>query len=92
MKTFRFVFSFLILAWVTLLNNPLMADDSCANLASEKLKNVTISSAVFMDDPLGFLPPRTPGIFGTPPGLKVTVPFCRVTGYIEPVKNSHRHL
>ena len=32
----------------------------------EKLENVTITSAVFMNDPLGFLPPKTPGVFGTP--------------------------
>jgi hypothetical protein len=42
-----------------------------------------------MHDPLGFLPPRTPGIFGTPTGLKVSAPFCRVIGFIEPVRDSH---
>ncbi len=42
-----------------------------------------------MDNPLGFLPPKTPGMFGTPSGLKVSAPFCRVIGYIEPVKDSH---
>jgi feruloyl esterase len=68
---------------------PLMAQKACTDLVSEKLPNVTISSAVFVNDPLGFLPPKTPGIFGTPSGLKVTAPFCRVIGYIEPVKNSH---
>jgi feruloyl esterase len=62
---------------------------SCESLASEKLPNVTITSAVFMNDPLGFLPPKTPGVFGTPAGLKVTEPFCRVIGFIEPVEHSH---
>lgn len=63
--------------------------ESCASLAKQKLDNVTISSAVFMNDPLGFLPPKTPGVFGTPSGLKVSAQFCRVIGFIEPVKNSH---
>jgi feruloyl esterase len=66
-----------------------MAQRPCEDLLSEKLPNVTISSAVFMNDPLGFLPPKTPGVFGTPPGLKVTAPFCRVIGFIEPVAGSH---
>jgi feruloyl esterase len=63
--------------------------ESCGNLAMQKLENVTITSAVFMNDPLGFLPPKTPGVFGTPAGLKVSAPFCRVTGFIEPVPDSH---
>jgi feruloyl esterase len=61
----------------------------CESLAKEKYDKVTITAATFMNDPAGFKAPQTPGQFGTPPGLKVTVPFCRVTGFIEPVKNSH---
>ena len=66
-----------------------LAPDDCANLAKQKLENVTITSAVFMNDPEGFTLPQTPGMFGTPPELKTTAQFCRVTGFIEPVKNSH---
>ncbi len=89
MKTCRFVLSCLVLVSGIMAARPLMAQKSCADLTSEKLPNVTFSSAVFMNDPDGFLAPTTPGMFGTPPGLKVTVPFCRVIGHIEPVKNSH---
>ncbi len=89
MKAWRFVLSYLVILSGIMAAQPLMAQKSCTALVSEKLPNVTISSAVFMNDPLGFLPPKTPGIFGTPSGLKVTVPFCRVIGYIEPVENSH---
>jgi feruloyl esterase len=63
--------------------------ESCASLAKQKLDKVTITSAVFMNDPLGFMPPKTPGVFGTPSGLKISAQFCRVVGFIEPVKNSH---
>jgi hypothetical protein len=67
---------------------PAADQEACASLAKQKLENVTITSAVFMNDPLGFLPPKTPGVFGTPAGLKVSAQFCRVVGFIEPVKNS----
>jgi len=63
--------------------------DACASLAKQKYDKVTITAAVFMDDPLGFQPPKTPGVFGTPAGMKVTASFCRVVGFIEPVQNSH---
>ena len=63
--------------------------ESCVKLANQKLDKVTITSAVFMNDPQGFALPQTPGMFGTPPGQKTTAQFCRVVGYIEPVKNSH---
>jgi feruloyl esterase len=89
MKACRIVLSYLVIFSGIMAAQPLMAQKSCSDLVSEKLPNVTITSAVFMDDPLGFLPPKTPGMFGTPSGLKVTAPFCRVIGYIEPVKNSH---
>ncbi|HTY64609.1 MAG TPA: tannase/feruloyl esterase family alpha/beta hydrolase [Acidobacteriota bacterium] len=63
--------------------------DTCANLAKQKHDKVTITSAEFMNDPQGFQAPKTPGVFGTPEGLKVTAAFCRVVGFIEPVQNSH---
>ncbi len=64
------------------------AQQPCEKLVEEKLPNVTISSAVFMSDPLGFLPPKTPGVFGTPPDLKVSEPFCRIIGHVNPVPDS----
>jgi feruloyl esterase len=63
--------------------------ESCESLSKQNYANVTIVSSVFMSDPLGFIPPKTPGVFGTPPGLKVMEPFCRVAGFIEPVSGSH---
>ena len=63
--------------------------DSCAGLMKRKYANVTLVSAVFMDAPNGFTAPETPGMFGTPPGMKVMAPFCRVTGFIKPVPDSH---
>jgi feruloyl esterase len=68
---------------------PAAAQDGCQDLIKQKHDKVTITAATFLNDPLGFMPPRTPGMFGAPPGLKVTVPFCRVIGFIEPVKHSH---
>jgi len=65
------------------------AQTSCGNLKSIRHGKTTIVSAVDINDPIGFMPPKTPGPFGTPSGLKVTAPFCRVTGYIEPVQDSH---
>jgi hypothetical protein len=79
----------LIVTFLALATAPAADQDSCANLAKQKYDKVTITSSTFMNDPLGFLPPKTPGVFGTPPGLKVTAPFCRVAGFIEPVQNSH---
>jgi feruloyl esterase len=91
MKT-RIISSWIILALACLaiMAAPSAAqDNNCLNLSKQKYDKVTITSAVFMNDPLGFTPPKTPGVFGTPAGLKVTTQFCRVIGYIEPVKNSH---
>jgi feruloyl esterase len=67
----------------------LPSQDDCANLAKQKLDKATIDSAIFINDPQGFTLPQTPGIFGTPAGQKTTVPFCRVSGFIEPAQNSH---
>jgi feruloyl esterase len=69
--------------------DPAAARQSCAELARRQYEKVTIESSVFMNDPMGFLPPRTPGMFGTPAGLKVPESFCRVTGFINPVSGSH---
>lgn len=81
----------LLLAW----NCPAIASsqptqhDNCSRLKAQKFKNVTITSAVFLDDPQGFTLPDTPGMFGTPKGLKTIAAFCRVVGFIEPVKDSN---
>ncbi|MFC1838987.1 tannase/feruloyl esterase family alpha/beta hydrolase [Thermodesulfobacteriota bacterium] len=89
MKIFRLSLSFLIFVSMIGIAQPLTARESCEDLALEKLSGVTITSAVFMDDPEGFTLPQTPGMFGTSSGLKTTAQFCRVTGFIEPVKGSH---
>ncbi len=78
-------------AWIVLASVSALAADqeSCVKLVNRKLAKVTITSAVYMDDPQGFTLPQTPGMFGTPPGQKTTAHFCRVAGYIEPVTDSH---
>ena len=80
------LFSFFI---ICLIAAPAAEQDSCAALTKQQYPNVTITAAIFLNDPQGFLPPKTPGMFGTPAGLKVSAPFCRVIGYIEPVRDSH---
>jgi len=84
-----FLCLFVALSGPAIVAAPVLAQDNCANLAKQKLDNVTITSAVFINDPGGFTLPQTPGMFGTPPGLKTTAQFCRVTGFIEPARNSH---
>ena len=80
---------FLLAACMVIMTPLATAQKSCEELVKEQLPAVTISTAVFMNDPLGFSPPATPGMFGTPPGLKVTAPFCRIIGFINPVPDSH---
>jgi feruloyl esterase len=87
--THLFLWLFIASTGPAIVAAPVLAQDNCANIAKQKLDNVTITSAVFINDPGGFMLPQTPGMFGTPPGLKTTAQFCRVTGFIEPVRNSH---
>ena len=68
---------------------PAADGDFCADLKKQNYANVTLESAVFMNDPDGWVAPQTPGMFGTPPNFKVMMPFCRVTGFINPVPGSH---
>lgn len=89
MKAHSSLYPLLITAVFSFITQAVAAQQSCDSLKSLKYNKVTIVSAISIDDPLGFIPPKTPGPFGTPPGLKVLVPFCRVTGYIEPVRDSH---
>jgi len=65
------------------------AQQDCADMRSLKFPNVTITLATAIATPPSYFPPRTSGPFGTRPDLKVTVPFCRVVGYAEPVTDSH---
>jgi hypothetical protein len=64
----------LILLWVlfvvavlAIVAAPVTAQESCANLAKQKYANVTIVSAVFMNDPLGFCRPRHLEFSALPP-------------------------
>jgi feruloyl esterase len=65
------------------------AQQSCESLTSVKIADVTITSATSISTPPDFEVPSTPGRFGTPPGLKVSVPFCRVVGFATPTSDSH---
>jgi len=65
------------------------AQQACEDLASVRLSKTTITASTFIDTPPDYFPPRTTGPFGSPAGLKVSVPFCRVVGYVEPVRGSH---
>ncbi|HXQ26573.1 MAG TPA: tannase/feruloyl esterase family alpha/beta hydrolase [Candidatus Acidoferrales bacterium] len=68
---------------------PASAQQSCEGLASLKMPAVTIASATAISAPPDWEVPSTPGRFGTPPGLKVSVPFCRVIGFAAPTSDSH---
>ena len=90
MKSSRLLSCFLVTLTSLMIVTAEAADqESCAILAQQTYAKVTITSAVFMNDPQGFPLPPTPGMFGTPAGQKTMAQFCRVVGYIEPVKNSH---
>jgi feruloyl esterase len=65
------------------------AQQSCESLSSLKISNVTVTSATPIGAPPDWEVPSTPGRFGTPPGLKVSVPFCRVAGFATPTSDSH---
>ena len=64
------------------------AKQSCESLAAVKSPGLSITAANSIITPPDFFPPRTGGAFGTPAGLKVTKPFCRVVGYVEAVRGS----
>ena len=65
------------------------AQQSCESLTSLKIPNVTITSATSINAPPDFEVPSTGGRFGTPAGLKVSVPFCRVVAFSAPTSDSH---
>ena len=65
------------------------AQQSCESLAALKIPNVTITMATAIHTPPDFDVPSTPGRFGSPPGLELSVPFCRVVGFSAPTNDSH---
>ena len=59
MKALRLsLWLFVALTGPAIVAAPVMAQDDCSNLAKQKLDNVTITSAVFMNDPQGFTLPQ----------------------------------
>ena len=88
MKVSKRLLPILFGAWF-LSHNPVLAQTNCADLSDIGLPKTTITAATLIQSPPDYFPPRTTGPFGTRPGLKVSVPFCRVVGYIEPVAGSH---
>lgn len=83
---------FLLLALLVvflLVPAPAPAQQSCESLTSLKIPNVTITMAKAIQTPPDFDVPSTPGRFGTQPGLKVSVPFCRVVAFAAPTSDSH---
>ncbi|HTZ99930.1 MAG TPA: tannase/feruloyl esterase family alpha/beta hydrolase [Candidatus Aquilonibacter sp.] len=90
MKHHSLWFSLLILsAGFALAPTPASAQQSCESLASLKIPDVTITLAKSIQPPPDFEVPSLPGRYGTPPGLKVSVPFCRVAGFAAPTGDSH---
>ncbi|MFZ1204848.1 MAG: tannase/feruloyl esterase family alpha/beta hydrolase [Candidatus Acidiferrales bacterium] len=65
------------------------AQQSCESLMSLQIPHVTITMATAISTPPDFEVPSTGGRFGTPAGLKVPVPFCRVAGFSAPTSDSH---
>lgn len=78
-----------LLAGLLVVSAPVSAQQSCESLTSLKITNVTITAATSISAPPDWNVPSTPGRFGTPPGLKVSVPFCRVAGFATPTSDSH---
>ncbi|MGC2416683.1 MAG: hypothetical protein WA434_02990, partial [Candidatus Acidiferrales bacterium] len=65
------------------------AQRSCESLMSAPIPHVTITMATAISTPPDFEVPSTGGRFGTPAGLKVSAPFCRVAGFSTPTSDSH---
>jgi len=75
-------------ATVALTAIPAAAQQPCESLASLKIPNVTLTLAKSIEPPPDFEVPSLPGRYGTPPGMKVSVPFCRVAGFSAPTDDS----
>lgn len=82
-------FSFAAVVASLFISLPASAQQSCESLAALKIPNVTITLATGIHTPPDFDVPSTPGRFGTPPGLKLSVPFCRIAGFSSPTSDSH---
>jgi len=78
-----------LLAGFALAPAPSSAQQSCGSLASLKIPDVTLTMAKSIEPPPDFEVPSLPGRYGTPQGLKVSVPFCRVAGFARPTSDSH---
>jgi len=90
MRHHLLLFPFLtLLAGFLLVPVTASAQQSCESLASLKIPNVTITLATAINTPPDFEVPSTGGRFGTPAGLKVPVPFCRVAAFAAPTSDSH---
>jgi feruloyl esterase len=85
----RLVLLLALLAGFLLVSRPASAQQSCESLASLKIPNVTITLAKSILTPPDFEVPSTGGRYGTPAGLKVSVPFCRVAAFAAPTSDSH---
>ncbi len=79
----------IFLAGFVLASMPAAAQQSCESLATLKIPSVTITMAKSIAPPPDFEVPSLPGKYGTPAGLKVSVPFCRVAGFAAPTSDSH---
>jgi feruloyl esterase len=77
------------LAGLALAATSASAQQSCESLSSLKIQDVTLTLAKSIEPPPDFEVPSLPGRYGTPPGQKVSVPFCRVAGFAAPTSDSH---
>lgn len=79
----------ILLTGLALASTSASAQQSCENLASLKIPDVTLTLAKAINPPPDFEVPSLPGRYGTPAGQKVSVPFCRVAGFAAPTSDSH---
>jgi Tannase and feruloyl esterase len=79
----------ILLAGFALAPAPASAQQSCEGLASLKIPDTTLTLAKSIEPPPDFEVPSLPGKYGTPPGQKVSTPFCRVAGFAAPTSDSH---
>jgi Tannase and feruloyl esterase len=90
LKLHRLLFLFATaLVFSPIMSSRAFAQQSCKSLASLKIPNVAITLAKSVKTPPDFDVPSVPGRLGTPPGMKVSVPFCRVQGFATPTSDSH---
>jgi feruloyl esterase len=65
------------------------AQQGCEGLTSLKIPNVTFTLATAITAPPDYVAPNPRVPFWNPEPAKVSVPFCRVAGYVEPAQESH---